>query len=391
MTGVVLVRYGELFLKSDPVQRHFIGLLLRNCGRALSSQGIAHRFEVHRGRILIHGDDPGSIATAISRVFGVVDVSVARLTASDAGEVADAATALARDHLRPGMTFAVRARRQGVQGITSQELAGQVGAAVREEIPETRVDLTNPGYEIHAELREFGGLVYDSRIAGPGGLPWGSQGKAVGLLSGGIDSPVASWLMMKRGCEVTHLFLDGGRWAGNDVRANAVASHRKLSLWTGGFPARLLVIGGEALYDGMAGNVNPRNRCVICKRFMLRAGCEVARQEGALALVTGENLGQVASQTLKNLAVISGAADLPILRPLITFDKNEVVTLARSIGTFVPKPGDVACRAVPRMPVTGASGEIIAEEERSIGIGGLVRESVSSLTEIVALNGEILP
>ncbi|MDD1720105.1 MAG: tRNA 4-thiouridine(8) synthase ThiI [Methanoregulaceae archaeon] len=389
MTEVVLLRYGELFLKSDPVQRHFTSILVRNCAKALDSMGIAHRFEIHRGRILVHGEDPQGIAGAIGRVFGVVDASVARLTSPDLEEMTMAAVDLAKQSLREGMTFAVRARRQGVTGITSQEIGTLVGSAIQREMPFARVSLSEPDYEIHVEFRDFGGLVYDSRVNGPGGLPWGTQGRALSLLSGGIDSPVASWLMMKRGCEIVYVHFDGGKWAGSDVRSNVLENLRRLSLWTAGFPARLIEVRAEELYDSMEGRVEPRYRCILCKRFMIRAGCAIACREGVPALVTGENLGQVASQTLENLAVISGAATLPILRPLITYDKNEVITLARVIGTFEPRPGDVSCRAVPRMPATKAECDAVSRGERAIGIESLVREASSRTSEITALDGKL--
>ena len=206
------------------------------------------------------------------------------------------------------------------------------------------------------EVRDFGGLVYDSRISGPGGLPWGTQGRVLVLLSAGIDSPVASWLAMKRGCEITHLHLDAGRWAGCDVTAAAIENHRKLSLWCPGNELSMIIADSEPLFDEMHRLRTPaRYRCVICKRFMHRVAACMMQKEGARAIVTGENLGQVASQTLANLSVISQAVTVPVLRPLITYDKEETIVLARRIGTFDPHPGDLACRAVPRMPATAAA------------------------------------
>ena len=253
------------------------------------------------------------------------------------------------------MSFAVRAKRQQKTGLNSQELGTVIGSAVYDHIPGLRVDLNKPDYELFVEIRDFGGLVYDSRIPAPGGLPWGTQGRVLSLLSSGIDSPIASWLMMKRGCEITNLHLDGGRWAGADVTRAAIENHRRLSRWCAGNPLSLVIADSELLYDCMDRlRIPPRYRCVICKRFMLRVAGELMRNEGALAIVTGENLGQVASQTLANLGVISEAAKVPVLRPLITYDKEETVTIARMIGTFDAHPGDLGCRAVPHMPATAA-------------------------------------
>ncbi len=352
---LVMVRYGELFLKSESVKHHFIGMLLRNIGKALTAASLRYHYETPRGRILIYGDQHEKIADVVSRIFGLVDVSICTRTSSRLEDLCTVAVSLASENLSSGMSFAVRAKREKKTGLNSQELGTHIGSAVYDHIPGLRVDLDTPDYELFVEIRDFGGLVYDSRTAAPGGLPWGTQGRVLALLSSGIDSPIASWLMMKRGCEITNLYLDGGRWAGTDVTRAAIENHRRLSRWCAGNPLSLVIADSELLYDRMdQERIPPRYRCVICKRFMLRVAGQLMQKEGALAVVTGENLGQVASQTLANLAVISEAAKVPVLRPLITYDKEETITLARRIGTFDASPGDLACRAVPHMPATAA-------------------------------------
>jgi tRNA uracil 4-sulfurtransferase len=388
--SLVMVRYGELFLKSEPVKHHFIGMLLRNIRRALKTHGISAHCETPRGRILIYGDRPEEIAAITSRVFGVVDVSICTRTGSDLTDICSGAVALASRHLRPGMSFAVRAKRQHKTGPDSQELGARIGSAIWDHIPGLKVDLDRPDYEIFVEVRDIGGLVYDARIAAPGGLPWGTQGRVLVLLSSGIDSPVASWLAMKRGCEVKHLHLDAGRWAGTDVLDAAIANHNKLSCWCPGTEIQMLIADSEPLYDAMQHlRVPPRFRCVICKRFMHRVAAAILDREGAQALVTGENLGQVASQTLANMAVISEAVTIPVLRPLITYDKEETITLARRIATFEAHPGDLACRAVPRMPATCASVEEIHACEAKIDIPGLVAHAMGSIRFVTACDGAI--
>jgi thiamine biosynthesis protein ThiI len=267
-----------------------------------------------------------------------------------------------------------------------------IGRAVSDHIAGACVDLSHPDYEIFIEGRDVGGFVYDRRIGAHGGLPLGTQGRVCVLLSSGIDSPVASWLSMKRGCEVTHLHMDGGRWAGPDVKEAAVENHRRLSLWCRGFVIPMLVITSEPLYDAMEEHrVPPRNRCVICKRFMLRAGSTLVPRQYALALVTGDSLGQVASQTLSNVVVISDAAGVPVLRPLITYDKQETIDIARKIGTFDAHPKDLACRAVPRMPATAAVLDEIKEWEREMDIESIVAAAVREPEVNLAKDGAILP
>ncbi len=386
-----MVRYGELFLKSEPVKRHFIGLLMRNIKKALDSEGLPHKFDLFRGRMLVPGDDPERIASVVCRVFGVVDVSVCTRTTNSLDDLCSAAIDTAEGNLKPGMSFAIRAKRQGVFGYTSQQMGEVIGRVVSGHIAGARVDLSHPDYEIFIEARDFGGFVYDRRIEAPGGLPLGTQGRVCVLLSSGIDSPVASWLSMKRGCEVTHLHMDAGRWAGPDVKEAAVENHRRLSLWCRGFALPMLVFDSEPLYDAMEEHrIPPRNRCVICKRFMMRAGSVIVPKQHALALVTGDSLGQVASQTLPNVVVISDAATVPVLRPLITYDKQETIDIARRIGTFDAHPKDLACRAVPRMPATAAMSEEIRACEEKMDMESLVACAVKGPEIIIAKNGTIL-
>ena len=388
---LVMVRYGELFLKSEPVKHHFIGLLLRNIGKALTASGLRSHYETPRGRILIFGDEPEKIADIVSRIFGIVDVSICSKTSGHIDDLCAEAVTLASARLSAGMSFAVRAKRQQKTGLDSQELGARIGSAIYEHIPGLSVDLDHPNYEIFVEVRDFGGLVYDSRITAPGGLPLGTQGRVLVLLSSGIDSPVASWLAMKRGCEITHLHLDGGRWAGSDVKSAAIENHKRLSRWCAGNPLMMVIANSEPLYDRMQElRIPPRYRCVICKRFMLKVSAQLMEHEGALAIITGENLGQVASQTLANLSVISEGVNVPVLRPLITYDKEEIITLARRIGTFDTHPGDLACRAVPKMPATAAVLEVIRECERKMDIDSIVTQACTELQYVTALNSEIV-
>jgi tRNA uracil 4-sulfurtransferase len=386
----VMARYGELFLKSEPVRHHFIGMLLRNIRAALAANELSARYETPRGRILIFGDDPARIADIVARVFGIIDVSICTLTGKETGTLSSAAAALASTHLRPGMSFAVRAKRQQKVGLTSQELGEQIGSAIYDRIPGLRVDLERPDYEIFVEVRDFGGLVYDSRIPAPGGLPLGTQGHVLVLLSSGIDSPVASWLAMKRGCAITHLHLDAGRWAGADVLAAATGNHRKLSCWCPGQDIRMIIVQNESLFDEMQRlRISPRYRCVICKRFMHRVAARIMEAEGQQALVTGENLGQVASQTLANLAVISESVTVPVLRPLITYDKEETITLARRIGTFDMHPGDLACRAVPKMPATAAALAEVHACELKMDLDDIISTACANSRVVTARDGRI--
>jgi len=384
-----MIRYSEIFLKSEPVKRRFISIMAENIRLALEAEGISHRIETPRGRVLIFGDEPGRIAAAAARTFGVASASVCAVTTADIDGIAAAAVERAERHLRPGMSFAVRARRAGVEGFNSQELAAAVGSAVLDRIPEARVNLTAPDYEVFVEVREFGGLVYDEKIDGPGGLPYGTQGEVMALLSAGIDSPVASWLMMRRGCRMVHVNMASGRFGGADTERNVLQNHARLSRWVPGHPLDLLVVDMEPFFEVITALKEPRYRCILCKRFMLRVAGILAERRGAYALVNGDNMGQVASQTLANMAVIAPATSVPVLRPLIGFDKEEIIERARAIGTFEAHPGDVGCAVAPRYPSTAAPAATIAQLEEEIGVASLAERAAETVRVCRAKNGGI--
>ncbi len=384
-----MIRYSEIFLKSEPVKRRFISIMTENIRLALEAEGLTHRIETPRGRVLIYGDEPRRIAAAAARTFGVASASVCTVTTADIEGISATAVEHAERRLRPGMSFAVRARRSGVTGFNSQELGAAVGSAVLDRIPEARVDLTAPDYEVFVEAREFGGLVYDEMIRGPGGLPYGTQDEVIGLLSAGIDSPVASWLMMRRGCRMVHVNMRSGRFGGEDEEKNVLANHARLSAWVPGHPLDLLVVEMEPFFEVITGLKEPRYRCILCKRFMLRVAGILAEERGAYALVNGDNLGQVASQTLANMAVIAPATPVPVLRPLIGFDKEEIIERARVIGTFNARPGNVGCTVAPRYPSTAAPAETIAQIEEENDVASLAEQAARTVRRYRAKNGVV--
>lgn len=381
-----MVRIGELWLKSEPVKKQFMIALIKNIRAALNAAEIDHTIEEYRGRILIYGD-PERIAPVVSRIFGIVDVSICTTTENTPEALGKAAVILAEKKLRPGMRFAVRARRQHVSGFTSQQLAGLVADAIWEKIPDFLVDLDNPEYEIFVEAREYGGLVYDDRIKGQGGLPLGTAGRAMALLSAGIDSPVAAWLMMRRGVVMSGVFMDGGRWAGPATKNLALDNARILSTWCPGRSFSVWIVNMEPFFDAMTELCERHYTCLYCKRFMMRVADGIATREKRDALVSGENLGQVASQTLQNMAIITASVTTPILRPILTYDKEETIAIARKIGTYHESPGDTGCRAVPKKPATRSEEEIITTEEAKLPMQELIWAAIDSAELWVAKNG----
>lgn len=385
----VMVRIGELWLKSEPVKKQFMAALTRNIKSALDTRGIEYAIEEFRGRLLIFGPAE-EIAEEVSRIFGVVDVSICTTTENTPESLGKAAAELAKKNLKSGMRFAVRAKRQQVKGFTSQQLAGIVADKIWEAVPDFIVDLENPEYEIFVEARDFGGVVYDSRIPGVGGLPLGTAGRAAVLISSGIDSPVAAWLMMKRGVTLTGIFADAGKWAGPATKSLALDNARILSKWCPGRAFPLWVVPVEKFLSAVYEKAETHYTCLYCKRFMIRAADKIASVNRLDAIVTGENLGQVASQTLQNMKVITEVTKTPILRPLLTYDKEEAVALSRRIGTYHESPGDTTCHAVPKKPATTSAEDRICAEESKLDLEGILDEAVCSAELWVAKDGEII-
>ena len=384
----VMLRIGELWLKSEPVKKQFMKTLLRNVRAALDAAGLSYEIEEFRGRVLIHGDAE-QIAASVSRVFGIVDVSICTTCGNTPEEIGQAAVALAKEKLKPGMRFAVRAKRQFVKGFTSQQLAAAVADAVWNEVPGFVVDLDNPEYEIFVEALEYGGIVYDDRIPAQGGLPLGTAGRSAVLLSAGIDSPVAAWLMMRRGVVLSGVFADAGRWAGPATRDLALDNARILSTWSPGRAFPLWVVPVEKFLDAVYASCDTHYTCLFCKRFMMRVADKIAANNRLEGIVSGENLGQVASQTLQNMKVITASVETPILRPLLTYDKEEIVGIARKIGTYHESPGDTTCHAVPKKPATRSDSEKICSEEGRMDLEALLDEAVASAELWIAKDGEI--
>jgi tRNA uracil 4-sulfurtransferase len=361
MSDLWLVRYGEIFLKSDYVRRQWENVLARNIREALP--GCKVRSE--RGRIWVIGEvDP----ERLKRVFGIVSFSpVTRCTLEDLdGTLLTLAKERGAGNLR---SFAIRMKRVGTHPFTSQEKAVELGNLVRAGFPNLRADLENPDLELHVEIREGSCYLFTEVIPGAGGLPQRVEGGLVALVSGGIDSPVAAWMMMKRGCWILPIYIELEGLAGEGARARAEEVVEVLRGWQPDI--RLRVIPDPYLAcarDRLEKDGMERFTCLLCKRRMYRIASAVAVDEGAKGIVTGESLGQVASQTLDNLLVLDDAADLPVYRPLIGLDKEEITRIARAIGTFGPSTRPVeGCRAVPKKPSTSADLGRIREIEAGLG------------------------
>jgi len=331
---LVIVRYGEVSIKGKVGRARMERQLVRNIVDALEEHNISAKPRLSEGRMWIccfkSEEEALNAANVLSHVMGIVSLSPAvELSFGSLDDLKDEAVKFFGDKLR-GKTFAVRARRVGTHSFTSKDVEKIVGAAL---LPYgSKVDLSNPEYIAYIELRKDKAYFYDKIVKGPGGLPLGSEGKVLSLFSGGIDSPVATWYALKRGCAADLLLFNiGGE---KQVWSVAMVAKVLADRWFYGYKPKMYVVDVRPLIARIAVSTPENYVVIILRRYMNRIAERLAQRIGALALVTGESLGQVASQTLNNIYVIEEAVKIPILRPLIGLDKEEITTLARKIGTY---------------------------------------------------------
>jgi tRNA uracil 4-sulfurtransferase len=373
----VVVHYAEIGLKGRNRPR-FEDRLRTNLERALAPFGPVKARRLF-GRLLVElpdGAPPAGVAERIAKVFGVAYASVA----TSCEPTLEAIGALV-DRFVDGRKFAsfgVRARRVDKSlPFRSRELAHALGARVQARTG-TAVDLESPDLWIELHLLHGEALLLHERWPGPGGLPVGSAGRAVALISGGIDSPVAAWLLAKRGCEVSFAHFHSAPYTSEASQRKVRDLVALLAEWQG--PSRLWLVPFADLQQTLVREAPAEPRIVLYRRFMVRIAEALAERVGALALVTGDSVGQVSSQTLANLDTINRAATLPVLRPLVGSDKGEIVTLARSIGTFeisIEPDEDCCSFLMPRQPATWTRPEAIEAIERSLDVKGLVEATLS--------------
>jgi tRNA uracil 4-sulfurtransferase len=367
---LIMVRLGaEVTIKSRRTRAAFLRRLAQNMEDALRTAGIGHRMDAVWGRMFVRAASPMALPV-LARVFGISSITmVERELAADLDEIVGAATEHFRDAVA-GRKFAVRARRTGRHPFSSRDIEQQLGAAL---LPfAAGVDLSHPEMTAYVEVRDERAYLFSDRLDGAGGLPLGVEGNAVALLSGGYDSAVSAWLLLKRGVALDYVFCN----LGGDAYERAVVQVGKAIAddWSYGTRPHLHVVDfGDVLRD-----LREKSRAsywqVVLKRLMYRAACMIGEQQKAEAVITGEAVGQVSSQTLPNLRAIEEVATLPVLRPLIGFDKEEIIGRARLIGTAaLSEQVKEYCAIAPGHPVTAASVERVNAEEQKLDLSVLER------------------
>ena len=351
---LIIARYGEIGVKSSGVRSQFEKRLVKNIKATFDCS-----VDRNQGRIYIYPKQFDEGIEKLNMVFGVVSYSPAVSTQFTFDKLNETLTSyveqlISENVLDINTKFAIKCRRVGTHDVSSQEIAAYCGSVVK-NVVDAPVDLSNPDLTIFVEVRDDDAYIFHEKIKGPGGLPLGTQGKVVCLISSGIDSPVAAYLMMKRGCEVIALHCNNDPFSGPKVTENFNLLIDRLDEYANGSTIKRRVIDyGE--YLTVAKQKAPEKMtCVLCKSGMYRIAEKLAQKLGADAIVDGSSIGQVASQTLPNILATRYGVDIPILSPLIGLDKEEITEIAIKIGTFeISKLDDGGCSAVPRYPMTHA-------------------------------------
>ena len=365
----VLVRHGELGVKSNQVRRKMEQQLADNLRAMLDARDLSGDIEQRRNRLLIHTDQPEDVTAAAADTFGVTSASAVTTVEPTLSAIKTALATTARGQYDGG-TFAVNARRAGpanAHPFSSTDIESDGGTAVWEAIEELggepAVNLNDPNFELFVECRADEAYVFCEKCSGPGGLPLGTQRPVVALISGGIDSPVAAWKLMKRGAPVIPVYVDLGDYGGPDHRARAVSTVKTLASYAPRHDLSINVVDAGDVVTDLSQNLGSL-RMLVLRRFMLAVAENIAHDCDAAGIVTGEAIGQKSSQTSANIAVTDAATTLPVYRPNLTVDKSEITNRARTIGTFEDSTIDTGCnRVAPSHPETNASLEAVRVAE----------------------------
>ncbi|GGE23237.1 putative tRNA sulfurtransferase [Marinithermofilum abyssi] len=383
---LILIRYGELALKGKN-RSDFENRLLENIRQKLKPfAGVKVKKTFGRIFVELGGRESEPVLRALTEVFGIVGISLAKQVPSELESIRQAAVELVQDLDPRPRTFKVAAKRSDKSfPHTSQELNHLIGGHVLRNTEDLRVDVHRPELTLKVEVRGKYTYLYGANLPGPGGLPVGSSGKVMLLLSGGIDSPVAGYLALKRGGVLEAVHFHSYPYTSERAKEKVVDLARILTRFGGRI--RLHVVQFTEIQTEIRKHVQSSYSITVMRRFMLRIAEQIARNNQALALVTGESLGQVASQTLESMNVINAVTSYPILRPLVGMDKQEIMTISKKIGTYETSilPYEDCCTVfLPKAPKTRPDLKVTEEMEAKLDVDALVQKAVEE-TEVLDL------
>ncbi|SJT19207.1 Probable tRNA sulfurtransferase [Clostridioides difficile] len=383
MYNILIVKYGEIGVKGK--NRYiFENRLIRNIRNMLKPIG---KFNVYKeyGRIYVDLEDYDyeEVIEEVRKVFGIVGVCPGVRAKKDYDTLKEIALKMLEEKIDAGYkTFKVESRRGDKSfGLTSQEMSMDIGGYLLSKVGDRiNVDVRNPEVKIKCEYREFHTMVYSDTIPGYGGLPLGTNGRAMSLLSGGIDSPVATWMVAKRGMEVEAVHFHSYPFTSERSQEKVKDLAKILAKYCG--RVRLHKVNILEIQKAIGENCNEEEATILSRRFMMRIAQRLSEKRHCDALITGESIGQVASQTIQGLTCTNAVVDLPVFRPLIAMDKSDIVDIAKKIGTFETSivPEEDCCSVFsPRKPVTKPRLEKIEKSEAALDIEKLVQDAIDKI------------
>ena len=386
MNDIILLKLGEIVLKGLN-RKSFEQKLMSNVRRRLEPVG---KFRVYCLQSTVYveaqedGADMDAAFEALKKVFGVIKLSRAAACEKDKDAIAKLAIEYLREDMERVRSFKVESKRSDKSfPMTSIELSQYVGGLLAEAYPNVQVDVHEPELTVHLEVRDLAAYVHATPVPGAGGMPVGSNGVAVSLLSGGIDSPVSTYMIAKRGVRLIPVHFFSFPYTSQQAKDKVVELGRQLTEYCGRMT--LEVVPFTHIQEEIRDKCPEEFFTLIMRRFMMRIAKRIADANGAKAVVTGENLGQVASQTMEAMASTQAVIDMPVLQPLIGMDKEEIVTLARRIGTFEISilPYEDCCTVfTPRHPRTHPKLKDVEAAEAALDIEALVDEAVRGIERI---------
>ena len=386
MNEMILLKLGEMVLKG--LNRHsFEDKLQANIHRRLNGLG---RFRVYTRQSTTYVEpmedscDMDAAWEAMKKVFGVVGLSRARACEKDKDAILKACHEYLDDRLRSARTFKVETRRADKTfPMTSSQLSQYVGGELDELYPNLQVDVHHPELTVYVEIRDYAAFVHANPDPGAGGLPVGINGRAVSLLSGGIDSPVASYMIAKRGVALDMVHFFSYPYTSPEAKEKVLELARLLTPWCGRLTVH--VVPFTAIQEELRRSCPEEMFTLVMRRFMMRIAQRVAKRCGAKALVTGESLGQVASQTMDAMTVTGQVVDIPVLRPVVGMDKEEIVQISRKIGTYDTSilPYEDCCTVfTPRHPRLRPTVEEAEAAEAGLDVEAMVQAAVEGIERI---------
>ena len=384
MKEIILIKNGELALKGLN-RSTFEDILIKNIRKRIKPLGeFEYRKEQSTVSVIPMDDyiDMDEVSDRISRVFGIAAYSRALQVEKDMSVILEQAPLYLADQLKDAKTFKVEGKRSDKKfPLKSPEISAEVGGSILSKFPHLKVDVRNPDILVTIEIREKFAFIRGNQTKGAGGMPTGTAGKASILISGGIDSPVAAYMMAKRGLVLNAIHFASPPYTSPQSEEKVHNLLRKVSKYSGNIC--LLTVGFTEIQEEIRDKCPEELFTLIMRRFMMRIAQRIAEKEESKALITGESLGQVASQTLNALACTDAVVGMPVFRPLIGLDKDEIIKVSRKIDTFniSIEPYEDCCTVfTPKHPKTKPQISIIETAEQALDVEGLIERALNNVT-----------